>query len=313
MNKKFIKAFCIGAIIFLLIVEPTSIISQPVVKEEKIEIIFYHTKCQLINKPVTIFFTINNTGFVDVVINFTLKLDNKVILDEENRPISAMGDPNYPSGGEFQFFYELTEIYEAKGTHNLESVVYTDTGNIYSASSSFKITDSEEGEIIFYLANTTIVKAYENLSITYNILNNKSFPLDERFTCFYTENGNLSNWVRRSGKLYANAKDVDTIGGTSRFGYPDGFSYGTNITILSNITYYGETWWWKQIFRVTDDPKDCGFSSPVLIDYQKIIQTTEKNITEESTSLIVPGFETLTVLVLLLVSIQEKRKKVSRS
>ncbi len=176
--------------------------------------------------------------------------------------------------------HSVTMFYTEIGSHIIKLTVETDTGNTYSLTSSFKIVTAIEGNIVYYHETTGFLEQETPIEIRHVFHNNRTVPLEGMVYAYY-KTGNSSSWGGGNYHVIVGAGGLRTAG-SGKFGYPDGFPYGTQVEFFSNITFERETWCWRQILTI-EDGGEGGFSSPVLVEYQ-YVHEDESNITQEYTT-----------------------------
>jgi hypothetical protein len=281
--------FQIIAALFLLVALPIAIYhsSAAEMNSDDLEVGLFHTKSDLINQPIEIFFVVNNTNWEEsVTVNCSLKIDGDEVLNTKNEVLGP-----FPQQDCFR-----ARIFTVSSDHPstilIEAHIETSRGKNYDLQSSITIYESLEGNVIaFCRIGTPFSGDYRDQCIWIEelILNNQTAPIrgDKPYQISFAFNGSSRSSGSGSAGMGALAGEERVYSG-GRFCYPIGFDDPVQYVVHSNFTLGSETWEWQQILHMYPNVSRSWFTDPILLKYY---QTSPSDQTESSDTQYSPGFK----------------------
>ncbi|MHA2495974.1 MAG: hypothetical protein ACXAEI_10835 [Candidatus Hodarchaeales archaeon] len=272
-------------VLFLLVVLPVSLYlssaAQP--DSDDLEVSLYHTKSDLINQEIEIYFEVNNTNWEEsVTVDISLKIDGEEVINVKNEELGP-----FPLGDHY-FAEILTVSSDHPCTILIEAHVETSRGKSYDVQSSITIYETLEGQIIvFCRMQTPSSEDYENQRIRLQgiILNNRTAPIrgDKPFKISFSLNGSSCSSSGGSAGMGVLAGEERVHSGC-RARYPPEFDDPVKFVVHSNFTLGSETWEWQQILHMYPNVSRSWLTEPILLRHYQTApadQTQSSDVEED--------------------------------
>ncbi|MFW9915307.1 MAG: hypothetical protein ACFFGZ_06815 [Candidatus Thorarchaeota archaeon] len=279
------RAQIIGMMLFLLVVLPMSIYHSSAAKpaSDDLEVMLYHTKSDLINQEIEIYFEVNNTNWEEgVTVDISLKIDGEEVINVKNEELGP-----FPLGDHY-FAEILTVSSDHPCTILIEAHVETSRGKNYDVQSSITVYERLEGQVVvFCRIRTPSSEDYENQRIRLQgvILNNRTAPIrgDKPYKISFALNGSSCTSSGGSAGIGVLAGEERVCSG---FGaqYPPEFDDPVKYVVHSNLTLGSEIWEWQQILHIYPNVSRSWLTEPSLLRYYQTSPTDQNQSPSPSQS-----------------------------
>ncbi len=253
---------------------------------EELVVEIIHTKDEIINTPVKIFFTVNNTGSSRMTVNISLTIYSlpEEIPTELSHEENQVLEP-FPHRESF-FLFTTTLTYDQPGSHLLLARVVTAAGEVHRVISLLTIHEFLAGNIVGYCAFTGRVQKEQQIWMDRRILNNRTSAISYG-GFYYNFTINESVWSAGSTWMGLLAGEEKTVGG-GFYRYSTDYDDPVKFVVVCKVIFEREIWVWQQILHMYPEVEQSWLTEPVLMSYEMMADPITQSSTEITSSSNIP-------------------------